>query len=59
MEGLKQFVFPLVRHGLTTLGGYIGLGSMVSGQTDLDMVYGGAMVLVGVLWSLFEKRTSA
>lgn len=56
MASLKQFVFPLVRHGLTTLGGYIGIESMVTGQADIDTLYGGIMIAFGVLWSVLEKR---
>ena len=52
---MKDFLFPLIRHGLTTAGGYLAAKGIIAAST-VDEVTGAVIVLVGVLWSIVEKK---
>lgn len=45
----------LVRHGLTTLGGYLAAKGYVDEGTANELV-GAAMVIIGFVWSLAVKK---
>jgi hypothetical protein len=52
---MKDFLFPLVRHGLTSAGGYLAAKGLIASST-VDEVVGAVVILVGVLWSIVEKK---
>ena len=52
---VKEIVFGIVRHGLTSVGGaLLAHGILSAGQMN-DGV-GSLMVILGLGWSLWEKR---
>lgn len=53
---LKQFIGPMVRHGMTVLGGYL-MAEGLADQIAVDAIAGGGVALVGVALSVFEKKT--
>lgn len=52
---MKDILFPLIRHGLTSAGGYLTAKGLIASST-VDEVTGAAIVLFGVLWSIIEKK---
>lgn len=52
---MKDFLFPLLRHGLTSAGGYLAAKGMIA-ASSVDEAVGAVVVLVGVLWSIVEKK---
>lgn len=46
----------LIRHALTILGGYFVSNGLIDENTATTIV-GGAVALVGVLWSVWAKKT--
>ncbi len=52
---VKDIVFGIVRHGLTTLGGALLAHGLVNAGQLNDGV-GSLMVILGLGWSLWEKR---
>ena len=52
---LSQFVGPMVRHGMTVLGGYL-MAEGVADQIAVDAIAGGGVALVGVALSFYEKK---
>jgi hypothetical protein len=51
----KQFVFSLIRHGLTAGAGVlVAKGAVDAGSADV--IVGGLMAAVAVGWSYAEKR---
>ena len=46
---------PLVRHGLTTAGGWL-VGQGVIDKSDTAAFVGGGMVVAGVVWSWWQKH---
>ena len=48
-------ISALVRHLLTAVGGGLAVKYGIDGAT-LDAIVGGASALVGVVWSLYDKR---
>jgi hypothetical protein len=54
---MKDILFPLMRHGLTSAGGYLAAKGVIAAST-VDEAVGAVIVLVGVLWSIFEKSLS-
>jgi hypothetical protein len=53
---LSQFVGPMIRHGLTVVGGYL-LAEGVADQAAVDAITGGAVALVGVGMSFWDKKS--
>jgi ABC-type uncharacterized transport system permease subunit len=48
----------VIRHGLTTLGGYlVSQGTLA--QPDVETGVGALVALAGIVWSVFEKRAKA
>ena len=58
MEEVKTHVGGIVRHFLTTLGGYLVSAGLIQ-QEQLGMWVGGGMVLFGLVWSLSRKYVDA
>tara|TARA_Y100001001_G_scaffold31345_1_gene26081 strand:+ start:2600 stop:2782 length:183 start_codon:yes stop_codon:yes gene_type:complete len=53
---LSQFVGPMIRHGLTVVGGYL-LAEGVADQAAVDAITGGAVALAGVGMSFWDKKS--
>ena len=51
-------ILGLLRHALTTGGGYLVANGMI-GSSDMETLVGGLMAVLGVCWSLYDKRLSA
>jgi hypothetical protein len=51
---MRPFVFAMVRHILTTAGGFFAAKGIISGSAVTDFI-GAGMVMAGVLWSWWEK----
>lgn len=54
---MKDILFPLLRHSLTSAGGYLAAKGVIAAST-IDEAVGAVVVLVGVLWSIVEKKLS-
>lgn len=52
----REAILGVVRHVLTTAGGYLA-GSGVLNASEVEAAAGAITVLVGVVWSIFDKRT--
>lgn len=48
----------IVRHALTALGGYL-VASGVLDPTQMETVVGAVVTVVGVVWSVWQKRQAA
>lgn len=55
---LKDSILGVVRHGLTTAGGALVADGLMS-ASEMQAIVGGVVTLVGVLWSIAEKRLRA
>lgn len=55
MEQIKQITGSLVRHGVTTLGGSLVAGGVLT-QGQVETLAGAALVLFGLAWSIIEKK---
>lgn len=51
---MKSILSAIVRHLLTTFGG----GAVFSG-TDVDAIVGALAVIIGIGWSIYEKRKAS
>lgn len=52
---MKAAILGLVRHILTTAGGYfVGNGTLTGAESETAI--GALVALVGVVWSVIEKR---
>lgn len=54
-HAMSSIIQGLIRHGLTTLGGALVAHGYL-GQSDVATAVGAVMTLVGVAWSVIEKR---
>lgn len=52
---MKDIIFPVLRHSLTSAGGYLAAKGVIAAST-VDEVVGAVVVLLGVLWSIIEKK---
>lgn len=52
-ESIKTIVALLIRHALTVYG-----GTLLLSPDDAQSVSGAAAVLIGVVWSILQKRQS-
>jgi FAD/FMN-containing dehydrogenase len=52
---MKELVYPIIRHGLTSVGGYLAAKGIIA-SSAVDQVTGAFIVLAGVVWSLVEKQ---
>lgn len=51
----KDAILGIVRHALTTFGGVlVTKGTVTDGQ--LETAAGAIVVLVGIVWSVFDKK---
>ena len=55
MEELKPILAGLVRHGLTSAGGYLVASGVIQSSQVSDLV-GAGMVLAGIAWSWWQKK---
>jgi len=51
----KEIAFALARHFLTLLGGAIAARYAIDGAT-IDAATSAVLTLVGVAWSIYDKR---
>jgi len=54
----RATILGLIRHLLTTAGGALAATGAVA-ETDVEMIAGGLVALIGVVWSVIEKRNRA
>ena len=52
----KQTWLGVVRHVLTTFGGFLASKGLL-GESEVEVAAGGLVALVGVIWSILEKRS--
>jgi len=52
----REAILGVVRHVLTTAGGYLA-GSGTIAASEIEAAAGAFTVMVGVVWSIFDKRT--
>ena len=57
-DQLKSVLAGVVRHGLTTAGGYLVASGGIQSSQVSDFV-GAGMVLVGIAWSWYQKKGQA
>lgn len=53
-DGMMQSILGVVRHALTTFGGYV-VASGFASQSDVELAIGAIVTLLGVAWSVFHK----
>lgn len=51
----KKIALGQVRHFLTTAGGGFVAQGLLTGD-ELNIIIGGAITLLGVLWSAYDKK---
>ena len=51
----KEMILGIIRHALTTGGGAL-VANGTLGQDDVTSIVGGLIALVGVVWSIFNKK---
>lgn len=51
----KDVILGLIRHVLTTLGGSV-VASGYLAQDQVTALVGGAVALLGVIWSVLDKK---
>lgn len=54
---MKDILTSLVRHGLTTAGGTLVAKGTITASA-MDEGVGAVMVLVGIVWSIFQKLSA-
>jgi len=52
---MKSSILGVIRHILTTAGGYLTGQGLVSAD-ELNMGVGAVVTLVGVVWSIWDKK---
>lgn len=52
----KDAILGIVRHVLTFAGGYIAAKGIVD-QAIVNEGIGAAMTLIGIIWSVYSKKT--
>lgn len=53
----KEVAFALCRHLLTAVGS-IGVAKGVVDASSVDAVVGGVMTIMGVIWSVWDKKSA-
>ena len=53
----KEIAFAFCRHLLTAVGS-VGVAKGVVDATSVDAIIGGAMAIVGMVWSVRDKQSS-
>ena len=56
MKLTKEQIMGIIRHGLTFIGGIVVMKGIVDESTMTEVV-GGAMTLVGAIWSIIDKQS--
>jgi hypothetical protein len=54
MKVTKEQVLGILRHGLTFIGGVLVTKGLIDEATATEII-GGAITLVGTIWSVVEK----
>lgn len=55
---LKESVLGLVRHALTTAGGFLAAQGTIE-ASEVELAVGAIVTLIGVVWSVLTKRKAA
>jgi hypothetical protein len=55
MKLTKEQILGIVRHALTFIGGIVVMKGLVD-ETMVTEIIGGVMTLVGVVWSVIDKK---
>jgi len=55
MKLTKEQILGIVRHALTFVGGIVVMKGLVD-ETMVTEIIGGVMTLVGVVWSVIDKK---
>lgn len=55
----KQIIFSIARHVLTFAGGYFAAKGIQLDDASIEQLAGGFATLVGLAWSLYEKKKGA
>lgn len=55
---MQATVGSLIRHALTTAGGYFAAKGVIA-TSDVELVAGAIVTLLGVAWGVLEKRRRA
>lgn len=53
---MKEVLFPVIRHLLTAGGALLAAKGIEVTGTDLDTIAGAIVAVVGLGWSIWEKR---
>lgn len=56
MKLTKEQIMGIIRHGLTFIGGIVVMKGIVDESTMTEVI-GGAMTLVGAIWSIIDKQS--
>lgn len=52
----KDIVLGLIRHALTSIGGAIIVSKGFSDSATVDIIVGGLVAAIGVIWSVMDKK---
>lgn len=52
---MKTIILGVIRHGLTVAGGVLVTNGHLS-SSDVEVVAGAGAILVGVIWSVIQKK---
>lgn len=55
---MKETILGVVRHILTAAGGYLSANGIATAD-DVNLIVGGVVAAVGVVWSVLQKRKTA
>jgi hypothetical protein len=53
---MKEMILGTIRHILTTAGGVLAGNSAVVGEADVQTAVGAVMALIGLVWSIWDKK---
>ena len=54
---MKSSILGVIRHVLTTAGGYLAPTGLIAGS-DIEAGVGAIMVLIGLGWSIWDKKSA-
>lgn len=52
---MKAIILSVIRHGLTVAGGALVTNGHLS-ASDVEVVAGAGAILIGVVWSIIQKK---
>ena len=55
---MKETIMGIIRHILTSVGGAVVATGYV-GESDYTAIVGGVVAIVGVVWSVLDKKKPA